>query len=346
MKRLFAIHSIILLGLASFIGCESNQAGTAAPSSGNITAGQPTAPVPAEEPKVVVISDLEVKDRLDRNVRLEQPAVRIVSLTPAKTELLFALGLGEEVVGVTRNCNFPEEASKRTKVGGGTLESTSAETILSLKPDLVICKWDSHQPLIASLERLNIPACALGAETLDELYQETRLIAALTDRRQQAEELIQTMQAKHQRLTEMVEQAKPEKPIRVFYEVWDDPLMTAAPNSFIGDVLSMAGLDNILTETQVRYPKISSETVIAGDPELILAPTSHFEAIELDSFNERPGWSVVTAVKNERIHLVSGDQISRCGPRLLDALEEIILIAYPELSNGRDGSAAAAEAAE
>ncbi|QDT62116.1 Vitamin B12-binding protein precursor [Stieleria bergensis] len=346
MKRSRVCNWIVVVLLAVFSGCGADPAGSPGSSSGNSTAAQQDAAVATEEPKVVVINDLEVRDRLDRVVRLDQPAVRIVSLTPAKTELLFALGLGDKVVGVTRNCNYPEQASRRTKVGGGTLESTSVETILSLKPDLVICKWDSHQPMIASLERLKIPACALGAETLDQLFQEARLIGALTDRRQQADELVQTMQAKHQRLTKLVQQAKPEKPIRVFYEVWDDPLMTAAPNSFIGDVLSMAGLENILTETQVRYPKISSETVIAGDPQLILAPTSHFEAIELDSFAARPGWSVITAVKNERIHLVSGDQISRCGPRILDALEEIVLIAYPELDAAGEETAAALEANE
>lgn len=346
MKRSRVCNWIVVVLLAVFSGCGADPAGSPDSFSGNSTAAQQDAAVATEEPKVVVINDLEVRDRLDRVVRLDQAAVRIVSLTPAKTELLFALGLGDKVVGVTRNCNYPEQASRRTKVGGGTLESTSVETILSLKPDLVICKWDSHQPLIASLERLKIPACALGAETLDQLFQEARLIGALTDRRQQADELVQTMQAKHQRLTKLVQQAKPEKPIRVFYEVWDDPLMTAAPNSFIGDVLSMAGLENILTETQVRYPKISSETVIAGDPQLILAPTSHFEAIELDSFAERPGWSVITAVKNERIHLVSGDQISRCGPRILDALEEIVLIAYPELDAAGEETAAALEANE
>ncbi|MEM6692430.1 MAG: ABC transporter substrate-binding protein, partial [Planctomycetota bacterium] len=88
--------------------------------------------------------------------------------------------------------------------------------------------------------------------------------------------------------------------------------------------------ENILSDTSVRYPRISSESVVEGNPDLILAPTSHFDNVDIDSFRSRPGWSSVAAVANERIYLISGDEVSRCGPRLLDAWSEIILAAYPD----------------
>jgi len=290
---------------------------------------QPAAPY--EESQVASAPDDgdPLVDRLQREVRVETPAQRIVSLSPATTELLFALKLGEQIVGATKNCNFPPEALELPRVGGGTIESISSEAIVALKPDLVLCKWDSHQPLIETLERLDIKVCAIGAQSLEDLYEESEWVGRLTDREKQAQELITRMRARHGKLIEIVSKFEQEPKLRVFYEVWDEPLMTAAPNSFIGELLIMAGLENVLSDTSVRYPRISPETVVASDPQLILAPTSHFEKVDVNAFQSRPGWSAVSAVANQRIHLISGDEVSRCGPRVLNALAEIIVAAYP-----------------
>ncbi|MEM9369386.1 MAG: helical backbone metal receptor [Planctomycetota bacterium] len=298
--------------------------------SGGPPNGNDTGLVAAAVPVAIV-------DRLKRTVQSSPSAERIVSLSPATTELLFALGLGDQVVGATKHCNHPARAVDIPRVGGGLLESISVETIVSLKPDLVLCKWDTHQPLLDNLERLNIRVCAVGAQNLDELYEETHWVGQLANRSAEATDLISKMRSRHSELLSLVDDVRTEPPLSVFYEVWDDPLMTAAPNSFIGELLSMAALENIVSDTSVRYPRISAETVIDGDPDLILAPTTHFENVEIESFRSRPGWSAISAVANERIHLISGDEVSRCGPRLLEALAEIILVAYPE-SAGRIGS--------
>ncbi|QDS91114.1 Vitamin B12-binding protein precursor [Rosistilla ulvae] len=271
-----------------------------------------------------------ITDRLDREVPVQQPAQRIISLSPATTELLFALGLGDSVVGATKHCNFPPAALEIPRVGGGTLESISAEVIVAAQPDLVLCKWDYHQPLIESLDRLQVRSMAIGAKNLQELFEEARWIGKLTDRTAEAEALVSRMQNQQQHLLNVVSRVKHDPPIRVFYEVWDDPLMTAGPDSFIDELLTMAGLQNIVSDTAVRYPRISSETVLQGDPQLILAPTTHFETVDLAEIRSRPGWDLITAVTNQRIYLISGDEISRCGPRVLDALAEIIVAAYPE----------------
>ena len=287
-----------------------------------------------------------IVDRLNREIPIDSPAQRIVSLSPATTELLFALDLGDQVVGATKHCNYPPRALDLPRVGGGTIESINSETIVSLKPDLVLCKWDTHQPLLQTFDRLSIPVCSIGAQSLEELYEEARWIGRLTDRRQQAEDLIRRMKSQHAELLAVVAKHRQDPPLRVFYEVWDEPLMTAAPNSFIGELLTMAGLENILSDTTVRYPRISSESVVQGDPDLILAPTSHFENVEVDSFRSRPGWSELNAVVNERIYLISGDQVSRCGPRVLDALAEIVLAAYPDAVDDVDAPSVAPEVSQ
>lgn len=308
------------LGLILLAGC-SPPASTVSPAGGGITDN------PAENSDT---ASAVIVDRLERRVEVTGPVERIVSLSPATTELLFALDLGDCVVGATEYCNYPEQALSIPRVGGGTLESLSSETIVSLKPDLVLCMWDTHQPLLETLERLEVPVCAVGAQSLDELYEQTRWIGRLTGRRSEADQLITAMSARHERQLGIVAAHRQDPPLRVFYEVWDEPLMTAAPNSFIGEMLSMAGLENILSDTSVRYPRISAETVVNGNPDLILAPTTHAENVDVTDFQKRPGWAPLKAVVNNRIYLISGDTVSRCGPRLLDALSEIIVAAYPD----------------
>lgn len=270
-----------------------------------------------------------ITDRLDRKVAFDKPAIRIVSLSPATTELLFALDLGPFIVGATNNCNYPEEALQIPRMGGGTLESLSAEAILAAKPDLVLAKWDTHQPLIESLDRMQVRSLAIGAQSLSELFEEARWLGEITGHRDQAEQFTSKMKARRERLVKVVNKYGSQPKMRVFYEVWDDPLMSAGPDSFIDELLTLAGLQNIVTGTSIRYPRISAETVLSGDPDLILAPTTHFVDVDIDSIRSRPGWSDIKAVRNRRIHLISGDEVSRCGPRLLDALAEIIGAAYP-----------------
>ncbi|QEG38213.1 ABC transporter substrate-binding protein [Roseimaritima ulvae] len=273
-----------------------------------------------------------ITDRLDRSVIVDTPAKRIISLTPAMTELLFAMDLGPTMVGATKHCNYPAAALDIPRVGAGTLESISVEAIIAAKPDLVLCKWDYHQPLIETLDRMQIRCLAVGPQSLDELFDEADWIGRLTGHEAQAAALIERMTARRDHLTEVVARVQPTPPLKVFYEVWDDPLMTAGPDSFIDEMLVSAGLENIIRDTSIRYPRISAETVLRANPDLILAPTTHFEDVDVDTIRTRPGWDSVTAVQQQRIHLISGDEVSRCGPRLLDALSEIILAAYPELS--------------
>lgn len=284
----------------------------------------PIVDVPSDQPPIV--------DRLDREVPITAAATRIVSLSPSTTELLFALDLGPNIIGATKHCNYPEAALDIPRVGGGTLESISLEAIVAAKPDLVLAKWDTHQPLVDSLDRMGMRTLGIGPESLEQLFEEAQWIGKLTDRNDEAAALVSRMRARRERLTSLVARVQPTPKLKVFYEVWDNPLMTAGPDSFIDQLLQLAGLDNIIRDTAIAYPRINAETVLKGNPDLILAPTTHFEEVEVESIGQRTGWQGITAVQQHRIHLISGDEISRCGPRMLDALGEIILAAYPEVS--------------
>lgn len=310
-----------LLVSAASAGCRetSSEMGRA-----NRSAAEPTV---AAVGAVATGSTMTVTDRFGRRVDFSTVPQRIVSLSPSLTEILFAIGAGERIVGATQYCDYPPAAQQIARVGGGTLESLNQETIVSLEPDLVLCKGDTHEPLLRNLERLEIPVLALGPETMAELLGHTRMLGQLTGQSQQAEELVESMQQRIAAVTARIpEGVRP----TVFYEVWDEPLMTAGPRSYIGELLTLAGARNLFEETEIRYPKISPEAVVARNPDVILAPAWHAAPVTIESFRARPGWSQVRAVREKRVYVIDHNHISRCGPRLVNALEEIVGLLYPD----------------
>jgi iron complex transport system substrate-binding protein len=269
-----------------------------------------------------------VIDRLGRKVQLSKAPQRLVSLSPATTELLFAIEAGNLLVGSTEYCDYPEAAKAIPRVGSGPMGTISLEAIVQKQPDLVLCKFDTHQPLIESLQRLNIHVLAIGPESLDQLYEEAQWLGALLDRESQSQRLVAGMRGRVAELTSRLDSENPRR--KVFYQVWSDPLMSAGPGSFIDELLRLAGLINIVPQTLGRYPRINPELLTQANPDLILLPSS--TSAEQDRLNilQRPAWQSVPAVAQRRVHLISGDVVSRCGPRMLDALEQMIQLAGAE----------------
>jgi len=269
-------------------------------------------------------------DRLNREVRFEATPQRIISLMPGSTELMYAIGAGQQLAGATKNCNYPTDALTLQRVGGGTMESISRETIVSLKPDLVLCKWDHHQPLIATLDQFKIPSLAIGPETLEQLFAEAEMIGNVTGHADEARQLIFNMRQRMEKIEARVKLIPFSKRRKVFYEVWDDPLMTAGPGSFIGEALRLAGMTNIFEDAKTSYPKVSDEVVVARNPDVIISPSTHASRVSIEKMLQRRGWEEVAAIRNRQVFIIDGDHISRCGPRLLDAVEEMIKLAYPD----------------
>ena len=310
-------RSVSLLAISISIGCNQSH--------------------PPSAPASSVIFDENIKDqtvvvdRLNRTIRFTKVPRRIVSLLPSTTELMFAIGAGHQMVGSTDHCNYPVAAKKLTRIGGGMLHDISRETILSLNPDLILCKWDSQQPLIEPFDRLNIPVVSVGSDSLTELIGEATLLGRVTGHEAEASSLIENMKRRLVALTSLVDSIPMERRRRTFYEVWDEPLMTAGPKSFIGELMEMGGMKNIFSDTLVGYPKISEEVVLDRDPEVILAPSTHRSKVSLEILAKRQGWDRITAVRDRQVFLIDGDQVSRCGPRMLDALEEMIRAVYPDM---------------
>ncbi len=277
----------------------------------------------------VSATQYSIVDRLDRRVTFDAPPQRIVSLSPATTELVFALGAGELLVGATEYCNFPDQAKAIDRVGSGPVGTVSLESIVSKRPDLVLCKFDTHQPLVDSLDRLNIKVLALGPESLAELCEEADWLGNILERDSQSKDLVQSLRSRAKKLEETAAKLKTGgQPTKVFYQVWADPLMTVSQGSFIDELLHMAGLQNICHEVNGRYPQVSPELVVQRDPEVILLPSPASKPVDLQVVIGRTGWQGVSAVRNKRVHPIDSDIVSRCGPRMLDAAEQIIEAVY------------------
>jgi iron complex transport system substrate-binding protein len=247
----------------------------------------------------------------------------VVSLSPSVTEILYALGADRELVGVTSYCNYPPEALEKTRVGGFSGATVSVETIAALRPDLVIVSGEMHGRVVELLDGLGIPSLAVEPESFSQVYDTIRLLAALTGHEESSQRVIALMQEKIDRA---VSRRQGEAPA-VFWEVWDNPLLTAGGPTLINEAIHLAGGRNIFGDLGQRWPEVSYEEVLRRRPQWIFS--SGDRRLDAASLSKRPSWSRIPAVEAGRIALINADLINRYGPRLADAVLLIAETLYP-----------------
>jgi iron complex transport system substrate-binding protein len=324
MKRCILLLTLLMILLAAAVaGC--------APA----TAPMPT---PGPSPALSVSSTgqpssfpIALTDDLGRQVTVSALPRRIVSLSPSTTETLFAVGAGDQVVGVTKFCNYPPEAQTREKVGGFSANTISVETIIALKPDLVLSAGEIHRPVIEALERAGIPVFASAPKEFAGVYAAIESVGRLTGHEAEASGVVADMKARVSAVKDKTKALHQDRRPTVFYEVWDEPLMTAGPKSFVGTLIELAGGVNIFADVSEEYPQVSSEEVVRRNPAVILGPDSHGDRLKPEMIQTRSGWGGLRAVREGRIYLVNGDIVSRPSPRLVEALEEIARVLHPDL---------------
>ncbi|MGI6034524.1 MAG: ABC transporter substrate-binding protein [Limnochordia bacterium] len=264
----------------------------------------------------------ELVDDVGRKVVIHQAPQRIVSLAPSNTEILFAIGAGDQVVGVTDYCNYPAEAQQKPKVGG--FSQPNLEQIIALRPDLVL-GTGMHDGVMKDLDRLGLTGIIISPETVAEVFTAIERAGFAIGRDREAKALAESLRERF--LAVQRDVAGKDRP-RVLYQVWPDPLIVAGPGSFVDSVITLAGGENIAGDAARGYPQFSSEMVVIRDPEVILYPKTHGSA-EMADFPLRPGWESLIAVKANRLYSIDGDMISRAGPRIVAAMEEVARILHP-----------------
>lgn len=259
-----------------------------------------------------------------------EPPRRLVSLAPSITEILFAIGAGSDVVGNTTYCNFPEEAQELAKVGGTTAQTIQIERIVALRPDMIFSSGEGQESVVRALKRLGVRVHVVRTKTVDEVLEGILELGGMTGRSEAAERVVGEMRRRMERIREALADLPKESRPRVFYQVWDQPLMTAGNSTFIGQLIELAGGTHLFVDLPQAYPQISPEAVLQRNPEVILAPDHHGSQVLPSSIASRPGWAEIAAVRTGRIYLLPGDLVSRPGPRLVVALEVLAQLLHPD----------------
>lgn len=273
---------------------------------------------------------LTFTDGLGREITLDGPAQRIVSLAPSNTEILFAMGAGSQVVGRDALSDFPEEAKSVADIGS-TFDALNTELIVSLQPDLVLAAEINTPEQVKQLEDLGLTVYYLkNPLTLEEMYGNLEIVAQLTGHEEETAALIESLKARVAAVDEKI--APLSSRPNVFYELdGTDPAKpyTAGKGTFITQLIDRAGGYNIASDLE-GYPQMSLEQVVAADPAFIILGDARY-GISPESIAQRPGWENLSAVKNGQVVPFNDDLVSRPGPRLVDALEELAKILRPEL---------------
>ncbi|MEE2659075.1 MAG: cobalamin-binding protein [Candidatus Latescibacterota bacterium] len=269
-------------------------------------------------------------DDLGNEVVLTAPPQRIVSLAPSNTELLFALGLGSRVVGVTEYCNYPPEAKRRTAVAG--FSTLSAERVAALVPDLVLAARGNDLEGLESVRQLGIPVFALNVQNLRQLVEASHRVGRLTGESDAGESLATSLVLRIEAVNAAVKERR--RP-RVFWGYWGDPIYTAGADNIIDDVIQAAGGENVGRQAQGMWPQVSLEAVVGWAPEVIVTtylPAGNSEtamAGEIDQLRSLNGWNSLPAVRDSRIVHMDADLLNRAGPRAVDALEQMARVLHP-----------------
>lgn len=254
---------------------------------------------------------------------------RIVSLAPSVTEILYALELGERVVGVTDFCNYPKEAKAKPKVGG--FFNPDLETIVSLKPDLIIGMPNlGNKRVMQGLSSLDVPILTVTSFTIGDVLDSILIIGKRCEVLQRAERLVSGLKKRIERVKMLTKDAKKTRVLFVFsYE----PLITAGRGTFIDEFISLSGGVNIAEDTRNRYSRRSIEEIIVKQPEVIITTTNMSSSDVQNSRNVAAWkrWKDLPAVRSGRVFGVNEDFFLRPGPRIITGLEKIAEMIHPEV---------------
>lgn len=288
------------------------------------------APKKVEEPEVKdpveeEIKYVEITDDFGNRVKFEKTPDTIVSLAPNNTEILFALGLGDKVVGVTSFCDYPEEALAVEKIGD--FNGINLEKIIELNPGLVLNYGPGNEDDNARLKEAGIPMLAFLPESIDAIINTINTIGQATGSTEEAKELTNNMLKKEEEIINLVKGAEKKK---VFYEIWHDPLMAAGPGSFMDQLIVLAGGINIAEDAEGDYPQYDLEQLIERNPEVYLTSADMPDKTP-ESMMARPGFENIEAMKTGNVHVLDANITSRSGPRIVDALELVAKAIHPEL---------------
>jgi iron complex transport system substrate-binding protein len=269
---------------------------------------------------------LKFKDEVGRDVTFAFPPKRIVSLAPNITEILFSLGLDEEVVGISIHCNYPEKAKSKPRVG--SYISLDFERIISLNPDLIIATGAGNtKEMVDRLERLGFPTFVIFPKRFDDVIQSIRLLGQVVAKEKKALSMTELMNKRKGKIIGLTRELSRPK---VFLQIGDSPIVTVGKGSFADDLIHLAGGENVAGNDREMYPRLGMEEILKRAPEVILISSMKPGGDYERALREWKRWTTIPAVKQGRIHLIDSDLIDRPSPRIIDGLEEMARLIHPK----------------
>jgi iron complex transport system substrate-binding protein len=270
--------------------------------------------------------------RSDKNeLVVNQPVKRIVSLSPGATEILYAIGAQDSLIAVDNNANFPPEVASLS--GRVDAFEPSVEAIAGFEPDLVIVA-NNIDGIVEALDRLNIPVLYIDLDTdvksIDDVFGQIGLLGRLTGHEDASDQLLATLSGRVNEVKSKMQGIASQDAPRLYHEL-DAELYSASEQTFIGSLYGILKAHNIAGDGGgIAYPQLTQEAIIQANPDVIVLADEAF-GVTVDSVKARPGWNAMSAVEDDRVYAIDPDIISRPGPRIVDALEELAHDLYPKV---------------
>ncbi|MFC0522730.1 ABC transporter substrate-binding protein [Pontibacillus salicampi] len=324
-KQLLAILMVVslLVGCASNGNDEAEQANTEGEAAEEQTS--------SEDNDSDDTYPLTIRDAMDNEVTFEEAPKKIVSLIPSNTEILFSLGLGDRVVGVSDFANYPEEAASKEKIGGQEL---NIEKILSLEPDVVMAHASGAHNSEQGLQQLRdagIPVYVVqDATSFESVYDTLASVGKITGTSGKASTIVEEMKASLVEIKQKADDIPNEEKKKVFMEVSPAPeIYTTGKGTFLNEMLNTINATNAVGD-QEGWIKMNNEAIVELQPEVIVTTYGYYTENPKEKVMSREGWDSVPAIKEEQVYDVHSDLVTRPGPRLIEGVNELAKAVYPD----------------
>lgn len=325
MRPLYIAMAVVLVCILTLAGCQASSPTTSNSPTPTQTAVSPTSITPAAS---LSPTQHTYVDDLGRSVTFTHIPQRIISLSPSDTEIVYDLGLGDNLVADTTYDNYPAAAVNKPKIGG--YSDPDIEKIVSFQPDLVLASDIQKSDVVPALEKLGIKVLVISPTTIDGIYKDIELVGQVTGKATEAETIVTGLQKRVAAVNAKTSQLAAAGRPRVLYVTWYNPIWTAGGSTIINDLINMAGGTNIAADLN-GYATITLEQVIQRNPQIILVMSSMGDESALNYVKTDATLQTTDALKNKQVYSIDSDIYGRTTPRIVDGLEQMAKIIHPEL---------------
>lgn len=324
MRTLFGLMLTLMLVITAACGANTNKStNTENKPSNAVTDTEQGTTNETAQAEATTTYPFTIKDDTGTELTFEQAPAKVVTLVPSETETIYAIGSGEQVVGVDEWSNYPEEAVTKQLVGDMT---TNIEMVTSLNPDLVLASSSMNTEAITKLRELDITVYATDPLTYDAVVAKVENLGKIMNKQPEAAAVAEHMRSVKQQVTDAVKDAEKKTVYLEFSPGW-----TVGSGTFLDELITLAGGTNIAA-AQPGWYEVSAEEVVTQNPQFIIYPAWKEDPNPIVAgIESRPGWDVLDAVKNKQMFAVTEDPLVRVGPRLADGLLELAKVIHPDL---------------